>query len=416
MKKKKRRILFLVLSVFSVLVAFSFIFVHLAKKRSSLRREESSPPAAEAAADALVETKVILQKGMTLSDLLSRYHFSPAEIHRLREQTKPVFSLNRIKAGQEICFVTDADGRMKSMKYQIDDLHYLLIQIKDENYAASIEEYAYETRVDAIWGTIEDNLVSAFNEKNEGNKLALDMAECFAWDIDFYTDLRQGDSFRVIFEKKYLDGQFTGYGNILAAEFVNQGKKFQAFRYVYPDTKKWDYFDGEGKSLRKEFLKSPIKYGRITSRFSLRRLHPIRKVYRPHFGVDYSAPIGTPVQATADGTVTLVGWNGASGRMVRIRHANNYETMYLHLQKYFVKKGDPIKGGETVGTVGSSGESTGPHLDYRIKFRGSYINPLAWRFKPVAPVRPEYLEDYKNTVAKFSFFLNLPLFIWSRLY
>ncbi len=244
----------------------------------------------------------------------------------------------------------------------------------------------------------------------EEDALAYDLAErCFGWDIDFYTDLRRGDTFRIVVEKKLLDGKFAGYRNILAAEFVNDGKVFQAYRFVYPDTGAADYFDEVGLSKRKEFLKSPFKYGaHVTSRFSGSRLHPIYKVYRPHFGVDYGAPLGTPVQATADGKVVFVGWEGGSGRMVRIQHKNSYETKYLHLGGFGpgIRAGAQVRGGDVVGYVGSSGDSTGPHLDYRVSYHGSPINPLGQKFKPADPVRKEYLEAYKSEAARLRAWLE----------
>jgi len=211
-----------------------------------------------------------------------------------------------------------------------------------------------------------------------------------------------------------LKAKFVGYGSVLAATFTNRGNTYQAYRYTYPDTKETDYFNKEGESLRKEFLKSPFKYTpRITSRFSYSRLHPVRKVYRPHYGVDYAAKVGTPVHSTADGTVLFTGWSGASGRMVRIRHKNNYETMYLHLRRYYVKKGDRVTGGQRIGEVGVSGEVSGPHLDYRIKYGGKYINPLAHRFKPVKPLRSEFLEDFKLFAQSYSLYFDAPLIIFS---
>ena len=166
--------------------------------------------------------------------------------------------------------------------------------------------------------------------------------------------------------------------------------------------------------MRREFLKSPFKYTpRITSRFSHSRLHPVRKVYRPHYGVDYAARVGTPVYATADGTVLFSGWSGASGRMIRIRHRNNYETMYLHLRRCYVKKGDKVKAEEKIGEVGASGEVSGPHLDYRIKYGGKYINPLAHRFKPVKPLRPEFLEDFRLFAKNCDVYFDAPLLILS---
>jgi murein DD-endopeptidase MepM/ murein hydrolase activator NlpD len=162
--------------------------------------------------------------------------------------------------------------------------------------------------------------------------------------------------------------------------------------------------------MKRQFRLSPFKYGyRITSRFSYRRLHPVRKVYRPHYGVDFGAPVGTPVIATADGTVTFVGRNGAAGRQVTLRHKNRYETLYLHLSRYAVKRGDRVKEGEVIGYVGSSGESTGPHLDYRIKENGRYINPLSYKFKPVEPLRNEYRVNFDQVAALNLWLLDAPI-------
>ena len=249
------------------------------------------------------------------------------------------------------------------------------------------------------------------NQAGEEDAVALELSDIFGSDIDFYTDLRKGDKLRVVFEKKFLNGRFYGYGEILAAEFKNQGRVFLAYRFTYPDTGKADFFDGEGNSLRKEFLKSPMKFARITSRFSLSRLHPIRKIYRPHYGVDYAAPIGSPVQATADGTVTQAGMNGAAGRMIKISHKNSYETMYLHLSGLAagIRAGAKVDAKQVIGYVGSSGESTGPHLDYRILYHGSFVNPSGWKFRPAEPLRKEFLAPFKAEVEKLDLALIAPL-------
>jgi len=260
-------------------------------------------------------------------------------------------------------------------------------------------------------------LITAIQKTGESVQLAIELADLFAWDIDFYADMRAGDTFKIYFEKKYLEGEFIGYGKILSAEFTNQGESFEAFRYVYADSKQWDYFTYTGNSLRKEFLKSPINGARITSRFSHSRLHPVRKVYRPHYGVDYGAPVGTPAQATADGTVTFAARSGASGRMVRIRHKNAYETAYLHLSRFGkgIRKGVKVTGGQVIGYVGASGEVSGPHLDYRIRYHGKYVNPLAHKFKPVSPLRQEFLLDFQGKANNYRMAINTPFFVLNSL-
>ena len=363
---------------------------------------EETPP--------LKERKEIIKTGETISDILSRYDFAPKDIHQLREDIKPVYDLAKIKAGQRLKIFSFQTGEVASMEYCIDRERYLTIRKSEGIYSAEINTIPYVLETEMMLGTIDDNLVNAISRKSEGPQLAILLEDIFAWDIDFYADIRQGDSFKIIYEKKYLEGEFAGFGNILAAEFTNQNETYRAFYYIYPDTQKSDYFDFEGKSLRKEFLKSPISGARITSRFSHNRLHPVRKVWRPHYGVDYAAPIGTPVRATAEGTVTFADREGASGQMIRIRHKNGYETMYLHLRQFAqgIRRGVTVQSSQVIGYVGASGEATGPHLDYRIKNRGSYLNPLSARFRPVEPLRPEFLQDFQRAAGRFLFALSAP--------
>lgn len=420
---KKREIGRLPLLIF-ILIAFAvFLFLSFLTRAEGepvkeaapeTKSEEPVPQKIQDLAPPLNEKKETIKRGETLSDILSRHGFSPADIYKLRTEVKPVYDLARITAGREIRLYTGQNKKVEAIEYDLDSECCLHIRIKDGTYEAATKNLPIETELHMIWGTIQNNLTNAIVKEGEREVLAYELAEIFAWDVDFTIDLRQGDSFKILFEKKYLKGEFMAYGSILAAEFTNQGNKFTAFRYTYPDTKETDYFNAEGQSLRKEFLKSPFKYTpRISSSFSHSRLHPVRKVYRPHYGVDYAANPGTPVYATADGTVLYAGWNGASGRMVHIRHKNQYETMYLHLRKCFVKKGDKVKSWDKIGEVGASGEVTGPHLDYRIKYAGKYINPLAHRFKPVKPLRPEFRGDFTQMAQNFSLYLDAPLIIFS---
>lgn len=422
-RTKEREIGRISLLIFIVIAFAFFLFLSFIRKAEGgsgnkaepkVRSEEPIPQKIQDSSPPLDEKKEIIQRGETISDILSRYGFSPAEIFRLRSEVKPVYDLAKITAGREIRLYTREDGTMAAIEYDLDSESYLHIQNKAGTYEAATKKLPIETELQMIWGTIENNLTNAITKQGEQEVLAYELAEIFAWDVDFTIDLRQGDSFKILFEKKILKGEFVGYGPIRAAEFTNQGNKFTAFRYTYPDTQETDYFNAEGQSLRKEFLKSPFKYTpRITSYFSYSRLHPVRKVYRPHYGVDYAAKPGTPVYATADGTVLSAGWNGASGRMVHLRHKNQYETMYLHLRKCFVKKGDKVNSGDKIAEVGASGEVSGPHLDYRIKYAGKYINPLSHRFKPVKPLRPEFLGEFTHVAQNYSLYLDAPLIILS---
>ena len=409
-KKLKKSHLILILS-FSLCIFFLLCFLPKEKpltenKEDSLQKENPSSTLR------LKENKEVIKKGETISDILSLYSLSPDEIHKMREDVIPVYDIANIKAGNKLRIYVDKEGKVNSVEYDIDKENYLYIKNKNGSFDGEIRKFPFETRAKLIWVIIEDNLVSALAKEDEKDILAISLADLFGWDIDFYADIRKGDFLKIIFEKKYLRKKFVGYGNILAAEFKNQGKTFHAFRYTYPDTKEWDYFDLKGNSLRKQFLKSPIKSARITSAFSFHRLHPIRKIYRPHYGIDYAAPIGTPVHATADGTITFTGSNGAAGRMIKIRHKNAYETLYLHLKGYTkgIRKGSRVEEGQVIAYVGSSGESTGPHLDYRIKHHGKYINPLRFQPKPVKPLRKEFFDDFKKKTEYYCLCLNAPLY------
>lgn len=363
------------------------------------------------AAPALVEESIVVPLRSNLAEILKRHGFTNREIHDLREAVKPVYDLGRIRAGQQLRLASLPDGPWQRLEYDVDETRYLVVRREADGIRAEMKEVPVEFKPAVVTGVIEDSLIAALNKAGEEDSLAIDLVErCFGWDIDFNTDLRKGDSFRIFVEKRYLAGRFAGYRDILAAEFVNEGRVYQAFRFVYPDTKAWDYFDEAGGSRRKDFLRSPLKFARITSRFSSSRLHPIYKIYRPHYGVDYAAPIGTPVQATADGEVVSAGREAGSGNMVRVRHKNSYETAYLHLSGFGrgVRRGAVVRGGDVIGYVGTTGDSTGPHLDYRIYFHGSPVNPLSHKFKPADPLRKEFSEDYRKEVARLRTALELP--------
>ncbi len=369
---------------------------------------EAVPPAPSA--PVLVAHKERVVRGRTLAEILYGFDFSDAEIERLKTDVAPVYNIARIATGHEIRLFVDTALRVERLEYDINEKDYLSIRRAGEGFVAEVKPFPYEIRTGLVWGTIEDTPIAAFNKAGEAATLAMDFAEIFAWDVDFYLDTRKGDTFALIVQKKFLDGRFMGYGDVLAAEYVNAGKLFRAIRYTYPDTGKSDFFNAEGGSMRKEFMKSPLKYSHISSRFTASRFHPILKVYTSHFAVDYAAAVGTPVKATAPGTVLFANWDGGAGRMIRLRHKGGYETMYLHLSGFAqgVRTGAQVEGGQVIGYVGATGEATGPHLDYRITFHGSYINPLGYRFKSADPVRAEYLNDFRSKARTFLDVLAVP--------
>jgi murein DD-endopeptidase MepM/ murein hydrolase activator NlpD len=246
-----------------------------------------------------------------------------------------------------------------------------------------------------VEGVLETCLWEACLEAGEDPQIALKLSDVLGWEIDFVTDPRKGDTFTMIYEELYCEGRKIGLGNVIGAVYTNEGDEHVAIGFAEPDGT-MEYYDCEGNSVRRVFLKSPLNYRRISSYFSHRRFHPILKTYRPHYGVDYAAPTGTPVVSIGDGRVTRAGWNGGMGNYVEIRHNNIYSSCYGHLSKYGrgVRGGVRVKQGQVIGYVGSTGLSTGPHLDFRVKKYGSYVNPLTIDYPRGEPVGEERKEAF----------------------
>jgi len=283
----------------------------------------------------------------------------------------------------------DGSGRLETLRVQLDRRTGLRFRRDGAAVRSERLEKPVESRIVRIEGAIVSSLFGAVAAAGERPELAVRLAEIFQWDIDFFRDLRKGDRFQLLVERQTVDGSFFRYGPIFAARFVNGGRELDAILYRGPDGRP-GYYDLEGRPLRKQFLKAPLRFSRITSRFSLNRFHPVLHRRMPHYGVDYGAPVGTPVHATADGVVTWVGRKGGAGKMVTIRHPNAYETNYLHLSRYAagIRRGVRVRQGQVIGYVGQTGYATGPHLDYRIRHNGRWINPLRLASPPARPLEP----------------------------
>lgn len=308
----------------------------------------------------------------------------PAGVERLVEAARPIHDLARISVGRPFGVALGPDGLLRAFTYGIDELRTLRVVRDGNDLRADVLARRYETRVETVGGTIESSLFGAIEASGEEDQLALDLADIYAWDVDFNTEIQRGDSFRVAVEKLSLDGAFARYGRILAAEFVRGDRVLRAFRHEGAGGA--GYYDAEGRPLRKAFLRSPLRFTRISSRFSRSRLHPVLHVRRAHLGVDYAAPSGTPVAAAADGVVSAAGWMGGYGRTVKIRHPNGYETLYGHLSRIDVRPGQRVAQGARVGAVGATGLATGPHLDYRMSRDGQFVDPLRLESPPAEPV------------------------------
>ena len=335
------------------------------------------------------------QKNQTITEVLLQQGIPIETVHQIIDCARPVYNLAMVKASQFYWLCVTPDGKFRNLRYPVDDERYLTVYHDEsqDRFVSVMKNFRYETRLERISTEISSSLYAAVADIGEGYDLALDLADIFGSDIDFNTDIQQGDSFQALVEKKYLDGKFVKNGAILAASVLNQEKMFTGFRFA-DENGKPAYYAPDGRALKRSFLKAPLKVIRITSRFSKARMHPILKRVRPHLGVDYAAPVGTPVQAVAAGVVLSAGSSGANGKMVRLRHSGGYETRYLHLSRLAVKAGEHVDQGEIIGNVGSTGLSTGPHLDFRILRNGAAINPGKVIFPPGKPVSPAQLPAF----------------------
>lgn len=334
-----------------------------------------------------------VRMGETVGGILGRRGISAATIDRLDKESKEIFPLKKIRADNAYTTFTrsytDSLGEHTMLDYFVyhkNAIDYVVFGFVGDSISISLGSRPVEVvrkRCDAsitssLWGTI--------MEQNLPYALAAEFEDIYQWTVDFF-GIQPGDSFKVVYDEKIIDGESVGIGRIWGAEFVHNGKQYYAIPFSQDG--KLRYWEYNGESLRKQFLKAPLKYTRISSKFSKARLHPVYKVYRPHHGIDYAAPAGTPVHAVADGTVTFRGWDkGGGGNTLKIKHAGNMETGYLHLKSFAkgIKVGSRVSQGQLIGYVGSTGASTGPHLDFRIKKNGTPIDPLKMVQEPAEPI------------------------------
>jgi murein DD-endopeptidase MepM/ murein hydrolase activator NlpD len=342
-----------------------------------------APPRSASLSEPLRTLQGRIARNSTLAAMLDEA-LSPAGIQHLVQAARPVYDLARVSVGHPFDLVLGPDGLVRVFTYGIDELRTLRVSRRGEALEAELVTRAYEVDTAVASGSIESSLFGAVTASGEDDQLALDLAEIFAWDVDFNTEIQRGDSFRVAVEKLKLDGRFVRYGRILSAEFRRGERVLRAIRFE--GSQGVGYYAPDGTPLRKAFLRSPLKFSRISSRFTRARFHPILRKTRPHLGVDYAARPGTPVMAAGNGVVTLAGWWGGYGKAVRIRHANGYETLYGHLSRISVRRGQRVNQGTPVGTVGSTGLATGPHLDYRMSRNGVFVNPLKVQSPPAEPI------------------------------
>lgn len=330
-----------------------------------------------------------IKRDQPLSILFGQFGVSNKSINDVVIKSKGVFDLRKIRSGQPYLAFYESDTAhiLEYLVYEHSPLEYLVFQFKD-----SVDVWTGQKQVDTVRtffaASIKSSLWNAMVDNDANPMLAIELSEIYAWSIDFF-GLQEDDSLRVIYDEYFVDTISIGIGRIHGAYFNHMKADFWAIPFEQDSTV--DFYEEDGKSLRKAFLKAPLRFSRISSRFSNSRLHPILKIRRPHHGVDYAAPVGTPVNAIGDGVVIKKEYSGGAGYMLKIKHNSVYSTAYLHLSKYGegIKNGAYVKQGQVIGYVGSSGLSTGPHLDFRFYKNGAPIDPLKVEAPPVSPVREE---------------------------
>lgn len=355
-----------------------------------------TPPALPEPVCEVVENTV--PSGSSITALLGNY-FTAQEIYNLNQQSGDIFPFTKISAGHPYRIYT-MDGQFTSFVYEIDAEEQLVISRDADQISMERQPIIYDVTTELIQGTITTSLFNAIADINEEPELAFALADIFGWDINFILDLRVDDTFLVLVEKRFREGKFAGYGDVLAAEFVNQNQVFKAIRFEDGD-QRVSYYNEKGENMRKAFLKAPLSFTRISSGYSMHRLHPIKKVYRPHPAIDYAAPIGTPVKAIGDGTIVCKGYGRGNGNYLKIRHSNGYTSMYLHLNGFArkIKKGRRVTQGQVIAYVGTTGMSTGPHLDFRMTRYDKPINPLKLKAPAAKSVSKEKLAEFKTKAA-----------------
>ena len=344
--------------------------------------------------DSFIVHKNIIKPNEFLANILLKHHVPYPEIDRLAKASSSVFDVKKIASGKNYTILCKKDSLEKAQYfiYDINAIDYVVYDMSDSLYIYKGKKEVV-TEINTASGTIKSSLYQTLADANVSTVLAIEMADVFAWTIDFYR-IQKGDWFKVVYQEKFVDGKSIGIGKVLASNFNHYNKDFFACRFIQDSIP--DYFDAEANSLRRAFLKSPLKFGRLTSGFTMRRFHPVQKRNKPHLGTDYAAPTGTPIMATGDGVVIASAYSKYNGNYVKVKHNSTYTTQYLHMSKRLAKVGQHVSQSDIIGYVGSTGLATGPHVCYRFWKNGSQTNHLKEDFPPSEPVKPKHMDRFKT--------------------
>jgi len=384
-----------------MVIALLFILSNINNEKTTKEIDEVVPKVIEPEyvygilVDSFNVTKGVVKQGQTLGEILYANHIDHPQIAEIVNKSKGIFDVRRVNAGKEFTIICVDDSTEKACYfiYQEDPTNYVVMDLTNE-----IDVYRGKkevtTKVNVAYGEINSSLWITIQEQNLSPKIAAELSTIYAWTIDFFK-IQKGDAFKVYYENKYIDDEYIGIGRILASEFTHKGQNFYSF-YYRENENFGDYFDEKGRTLRKAFLKAPVDYKRISSRYSKRRKHPVTGRWKGHFGTDYAADRGTPIVTTANGTIVSASYTKNNGNFVKVRHNGTYTTQYLHMSKIKpgIRKGVYVKQGETIGYVGSTGLATGPHVCYRFWVNGKQVDPYKQDLPPGDPIKEENREVY----------------------
>ncbi len=354
-----------------------------------------------------------VKSGDNLTTLFKRAGLGPRDVYRISQAVSGSDALQRLRPGQTLAFLIE-NGLLRKLRHVQDQLNSTLLELTDRGYQVRKLERTPEPRTLYAAGTITRSLFLDAADAGLSNRTIMQLAEIFGWDIDFALDIREGDHFRVLYEQDYLDGEAIDQSRILAAEFINQGKTFAAVRFTDSEGNS-QYFAPDGRSMRKAFLRSPVDFSRISSRFKPERFHPVLGKKRPHRGVDYAAATGTPIKAAGDGKIIWRGTKGGYGRTVILQHGSNITTLYAHMSRYQkgLSTGSRVKQGQIIGYVGASGLATGPHLHYEFRVNEVHKNPLTVALPAADPIaereRPAFQAESQRLLSALNQHANTQL-------
>jgi len=363
----------------------------------------AAPAVATAAvetAEALREHREVVRAGDSLARIFERAGIPARELAAVLDAGPVATGLKRIYPGQELVFAVDANDQLARLTYAPSRLESVIFEREGDAFVGNAIKREPHRVSSYREGTIDHSLFVAGQRAGLDDELTMRLAQIFQWDVDFVLDIRKGDSFHVLFEELYVDDELVGFGDILAAEFVNQGSVHRAVRYVTPDGHA-EYFGPDGSSMRKAFLRAPLDFRRISSDFNLRRVHPLHKRSMPHRGIDYAAPTGTPVYASGDGRIKIASRNAASGNYIVIQHGEQFQTKYLHLSRFGkgIRGGVRVRQGQLIGYVGATGWATGPHLHYEFLVNGTHKNPRTVDLPKAEPVPVDQRATFQQQTA-----------------